>query len=108
MSTFQAPSDSDGDPPVLPEGDPDQSQIGFRLFRYFNSRPAGRNVYYRETNGVGSVTETDPQTTYDSNGNVLVDGWSDVVHVWWGGHAAETVTAAQATALTNAGYTLGP
>jgi hypothetical protein len=107
MATFQAPSDSSGTPPVLPEGDPDQTPLGFRLFRYYRSRPAGRNVYYRESNGVGSVTETDPQTTYDSNGNILIDGWSDIAHVWWGGHAAETVTATQATALTNAGYTLG-
>lgn len=108
MATFQAPSLSAGVPPVLPEGDPDQTPQAFRLFSYFSSRPSGRNVYYRETNGVGSVTENDPVTTYDANGNVLIDGWSDIKHVWWGGHAAETITAAQQTALVAAGYTVTP
>jgi len=59
--------------------------------RHYNAGPQGRNVFYM-TNG--TVTENDPTD------------WSLVAHVWWGGHEAETVTAAQSTALTAAGYSV--
>ena len=106
MASFQAPSNASGVPPVLPEGDPSQTTGAFRLMRYYSSRPEGINVYYRVTNGVGTVTEIDPQTTYDANGLPLVDGWSDIVEVWWGGHAPSTVTDYQAGVLRAAGYTV--
>ena len=114
MATFQAPVSSTGVPNTLPEGDPDQHPLGYRLMRFYRARPGGdgNNVYYRITSGtgtpaeVGTVTNVDPYTTYDSNGKILVDGWADVAHVWWAGHAAETVTAAQQTALLAAGYTV--
>jgi hypothetical protein len=97
---------------VLPDGDPEQDPIAARLFRYYRARPGGdgNNVYYRILSGkgtpaeVGEVTNTDPVTTYDSNGQPLVDGWSDVEHVWWAGHEAETITSAQETALIAGGY----
>lgn len=116
MATFQAPVSSTGVPSVLPDNDPEAHPIAQRLFRYYRARPGGdgNNVYYRIVSGkgtpaeVGTVTNVDPYTTYDSNGRVLVDGWSDVAHVWWAGHAAEEVTAAQQTALVNAGYTVVP
>lgn len=111
VGTFTPPIQSNGVPPTLPEGDPDQHILGYRLFRYYSARPGGdgNNVYYRIVSRnpeVGEVTNVDPYTTYDSEGNVLVDGWSDVAHVWWAGHAPEEVTPAQATALISGGYTV--
>lgn len=54
----------------------------------------------------GTISELDPVTTYDSNGDIAIPGWSDIAHVWWGGHEPEEVTAAQAQLLVNAGYTV--
>lgn len=111
MPTFTPPVSSTGVPPVLPEGDPEQHPLGYRLMRYYSARPGGdgNNVYYRVVSGsgpseVGEVTNVDPYTTYNSDGSVLVDGWSDVAHVWWAGHIGEEITVAQAVALANAGY----
>lgn len=115
MPTFTPPVQSAGVPNVLPDGDPDQHPLGYRLFRYYRARPGGdtNNVYYRITSApgepeVGEVTNIDPFTTYDSAGRVLVAAWSDVAHVWWAGHAPEEVTAAQEAALIAGGYSVTP
>ena len=112
MSQFTPPINPHGVPAVLPEGDPEPSPQMWALFRYYSARPGGdgNNVYYRITSApgdpeVGEVTDVDPFTTY-ANGQPLVDGWADVVQVWWAGHAPVDVTAPQATALIAAGYTL--
>jgi len=64
--------------------------------------PRGRNVYYLSD---GTVTETDPDGS-----NVFwtaSEGSPYVVTVWWGSTASPyEVTADQATALSNAGYTV--
>ena len=52
------------------------------------------------------VSETDPISLYDSAGAVTTNGWDDLEIVFWGGTGPYTVTAAQATVLTAAGYTI--
>lgn len=111
MATFTPPANATEVPPVLPVGDPEQSALGFRLFRFYRARPAGRNVYMYKAGSVsatafGRVTETDPTSTYNSSGVATSNGWDDIEIVFYGGHGAVTVTSAQATALTNAGYTV--
>lgn len=70
--------------------------------RHYGGGPRGRNVFYLSD---GTVTETDPDST-----NVFwsqADGTPYVVVAWWGSTAEPyTVTAAQASALTTAGYTV--
>ena len=105
MPSFQAPVDQEYNPPTVPYYHP-----GNKLFRHYHSRPAGRNVYIYSN---GSVTETDPdgsstlwsreQVTSDNPANVAF-----VYRVFWGGHAPEQITAAEALLLTNAGYEVIP
>lgn len=74
-----------------------------RLFRHFSAGQRGRNVYYLSD---GTVTEVDPdsETVYWEDPG---DGSTYVAQMWWGSTAsAYTVTSAQATALTDAGYTV--
>lgn len=113
MTHFSPPVQPHAVPPTLPDGDPDQDVLGARLMRFYAARPGGdgNNVYYRIVSApgdpeVGSVTDQDPVTTYDTAGNVLVAAWSDVAQVWWAGHDPVEVTAPQATALVAAGYIL--
>lgn len=89
MATFTPPAD-DTVPPVLARRHP-----GNVLMRYYAPRPEGRNVYMLTD---GTITEADPDGTTVT--------WDDVATVWWGGHEAVEVTAAQAAALTAAGYTV--
>lgn len=73
-----------------------------RLMRHHGGNPRGRNVYYLSD---GTVTETDP----DSRAVFWTrsEGSPYVVQTWWGSTAsAYEVTAAQASALTTAGYTV--
>lgn len=96
-------------PPILPEGDPEQSAGAFRLMRYYRSRPDGRNVYVYKLGSIsatafGRVTEVDPSTTYGSDGVATSDGWSDLQIVFYGGHAPQTIDSTMVTVLTNAGY----
>lgn len=73
-----------------------------RLMRYYGTMPRGRNVYYLSD---GTVTENDP----DSRSVFWTrEAGSPYVHtVWWGApETPYTVTSAQATALTDAGYTV--
>lgn len=107
MPTFSPPVVSDV-PPVLPEGDPEQSGPAFRLFRYYRARPRGLNVYVYRAGTVsagvfGRVTEVDPVTTY-TGGVATSDGWSDIEQVIWGGHAPVYVSDSVADALVAAGY----
>lgn len=110
MAIFTPPVDSAGVPPVLPVGDPEQSPGSYRLMRYYRSRPMGRNVYVYKAGSTTAValgtqvTENDPVTQYDSNGNVTTNGWQDLQVVFYGGHAPQTINAAMVTLLTNAGY----
>lgn len=90
MPSFSPPTD-DVVPPLLPS----TSGTARRLLRHFSSNPRGRNVYYLSD---GTITETDPDGTTVT--------WDDVETVWWGGHAAVEVTAAEQTALEAAGYTV--
>lgn len=80
----------------------DTKGIPRRLMRYYAPTDRGRTVYWLSD---GTVTETDP----DSNAVFWTasDGSPYVETVWWGSTAsAYEVTSEQATALTNAGYTV--
>lgn len=54
----------------------------------------------------GTVTEDFPPSTYDTDGTLLLRGDERVAHAFVGGGGPVTVTAAEATLLTNAGYTV--
>ena len=74
-----------------------------KLMAHYVTNTRGRNVYYLSD---GSVTETDPDSItvfWTNQGN----GSTYVVQAWYGSVASPyTVTSAQATALTTAGYTV--
>lgn len=74
-----------------------------RLMAHYGSATRGRNVFYLSD---GTVTETDPDSItvfWTNQGN----GLPYVVQAWYGSVASPyTVTSAQATALTAAGYTV--
>lgn len=109
MPYYFTPSTVSEVPPVLPEGDPEQSAEAFRLFRFFSARPAGVNVYLYRTGTVsatnfGRVSEDDPCASYDSSGVLTSTGWEDIEQVFWGGHERVEVTSDQKSALESAGY----
>ena len=108
MATFAPPTRNE-QPPVLPEGDPDQTEGAFRLFRFYKARPTGVNVYMYKIGSLfaaarGRVTEEDPVTLYDSNAVMTSNGWDDIEVVFWGAHAPTTLIDDWATVLTAAGY----
>ena len=76
------------------------------LFRHYRSRPEGRNVFIYSD---GTVSEVDPNgVTTQWN---QTDGDQLGVYVtacFYGGAGPYAVTAAQATLLTNAGYSVDP
>ena len=88
MTTFTPPN-TNSYSLCPPDGDP----LARRLMRFHGSEPRGENVYI--INGT-TVTTNDPD-------GVTVT-WDMVTHVFWGGHVGETVTAAEATLLTDAGF----
>lgn len=104
MSTFTPPGRT-AVPPTLPYDGADQTPLGRRLFRHYRSRPEGINVYMLSD---GSITEEDP------DGEAVVWSRGDkagavyVTQAWYGGHDDYNLTDAQATALTDAGYTITP
>lgn len=98
MSTFTPPANSTEVPGVAA----DTRGMARRLFRHHGGNPRGRNVYYLSD---GTVTETDPDSR--SVFWTRAEGTPYVEVTWWGSTAdAYTVTAAQASALTTAGYTV--
>lgn len=97
MSTFTPPSATD-----VPAFAADTRGRPLRLARYFSAGRRGKNVYYLSN---GTVTETDPDTS--SVFWSRSEGSPYVVTTWWGSTASPyEVTAAQAAALTSAGYTV--
>ena len=112
MSTF-APSSVNEAPPVLPDGDPDQTEGQVRLFRYYKARPTGVNVYLYKAGSPsaiahGRVTEEDPITLYNSAGVATSTGWEDIEVVFYGGHEPTTLIRDWEDVLTAAGYTVTP
>lgn len=112
MSTFTPPSVNDL-PPVLPDGDPEQTRESVRLFRFFRARPSGVNVYLYKLGSLseaahGRVTEDDPITLYDTAGQPTTNGWEDLEVVFYGGHGPTTLISDWETVLTDAGYTVDP
>lgn len=86
MATFIPPT-ADLVPPILPEPHP-----GNALFRHYKRRAQGQSVL--KINGTYQTIVTPSQEQIDS-----------ATEVYLGGHVYE-ITAAVATALTAAGYTV--
>ena len=105
MASFQAPTNEDGLPPILPS----TRGIQRRLFRFYRPRPEGINVYIYSDD---TVSEDDPNgservwTIHDIN--VDNPNAAYVTHVFWGGHEADPITDEEATLLTAAGYEVIP
>lgn len=87
MPTFQPPT-HDINPPVLPRGSPEQTNNQYWARRRYSPNPVGINVYLLTD---GTITTKQP---WDQ---------STIAKTWFGGHI-EPVTAAEAAALTAAGY----
>ncbi len=105
MFSFTPPT-QDAVPPTLPPGDPDQSLTGYKLFRHYRSRPEGRNVFIYSDD---SVSEVDPNGVTTQWNKTDGDGTGIyIVACFYGGAGPYAVTSAQATLLTNAGYTVDP
>lgn len=109
MPTFTPPGLNDI-PPTLPSGSIGQSHQAFHLFKHYRNRPEGRNVYIYSDD---SVSENDPDgnSTLWSEDYRMGDTDPDAVEIsacFYGGHGPYTITTAQATLLTNAGYTVDP
>lgn len=96
MATFTPPVDQANDTTSL-EADP----LANRLFRHYEPIYAGRNVFILTD---GTTTEEWPPATYNSDGSLALMPEERVSAAFYGGHGAYTVTSAQATILTNAGY----
>lgn len=99
MATFTPPT-NDTEVAGVPRGAWGAAR---RLAQLATGGPRGRNVFYLSD---GSVTEADPDSrvVFWSNPG---DGSTYVVQTWWGStDQPYTVTSAQASALTTAGYTV--
>lgn len=103
MPTFTPPANATEDPPV----DEDATPIQRALFRHYRGRPVGRNVYLYSD---GTVSEVDPDGLHtfarQEEGSPYAQGKSKTAAFFQGGTGPYTITAAQATLLTNAGYTV--
>jgi hypothetical protein len=98
MSTFTPPQNATEVPGLAA----DTRGQARRCFQNHGGSPRGRNVFYF-SDGTVSETEPDCHTTFWT----ATDGSPYVVQAWWGStDQAYTLTSAQATALTNAGYTV--
>lgn len=105
MASFQAPSNAQGVPPILPT-----SRGGERkLFRFYRPRPEGINVFIYSDDEV-SENEPDGSTRVWSISDRTPDSLNApyVTHVFWGGHDADPITDEEAALLTGAGYEVIP
>lgn len=127
MSTFTPPTDlvvsqtyiGSGETGMdLPSHYRDVPPAMHRLMSRYRQGARGRNVFLMAD---GSVTETQPSNWDPSNpSGPVTQGWNPFTHsqdsdtlptsqqvrkVFWGG-CANPVTSAEATILTNAGYTV--
>jgi hypothetical protein len=89
MPSFHPPT-IEAVPSVLPPGTPGQPRTAYSLMRHYGLNPRGRTVL--------KIAGT--YATYDCPDANLV---ASATEVYQGGHEY-TITAAQATALTAAGY----
>ena len=110
MATFTPPSQNVV-PPVLPDGDPEQSTQARRLYGHMRARPEGITVWVYKAGSamalaLGQVSETDPYSTYDSAGVLVSNGQDDVQYAFYGATGPYTVDAATAALLAAAGYTV--
>lgn len=95
MATFTPPT-TDDVPPV----EVTTRGLARRLFSRFRPLTSGVNVFILND---GTVTETDPYTTYE-NGVIDEEAWSRVRRTFWGGHVAQPVTEEEQALLEGAGY----
>ena len=110
MATFTPPADNQTPPadtsagsvpPVAVDSRDITDPLAQRLFRYYKTRRRGRNVFILKN---GTVTENLPASSYNSDGTLNQEAWSQVDTIFWGGHGPQVITSAQQTTLTGAGY----
>lgn len=103
MASFTPPANATENPPILPES----RGPAAALFRHYRGRPVGRNVFIYSDSTVSEVDPDGVSTFWQEvEGTPFITGHSAVSGVFYGGHDNQYVTAAQATLLTNAGYTV--
>lgn len=103
MATFTPPVNASGVPSVLPVGDPEQTALGYKLFRHYKARPEGVDVFLY-SDGSARTTPPDSRTSFWSAMDTTRTTQPYVTHAFWGGHAPETITTAEAALLTAAGF----
>lgn len=91
MPNFCPPTIDDSGPVSFDQNELSLNPLGFRLFRHFKSRARGRTVL-KSTLGVYTTVDTPSQDQIDAAAVCYLGG-----HVY-------PVSAAEASALTTAGY----
>lgn len=81
----------------------DADPLANRLWRHYAPLVAQRNVLILTD---GTVTEDLPPATYNDDGSLNETPEERIAAIFWGGCGPWTVTDAQATLLTAAGYTV--
>jgi hypothetical protein len=70
--------------------------------RHFTQPLRGRNVFIVD----GVASEDEPTATYNADGTLNETAAERIQRVFWGGHAAEPVTAEEEVILEAAGFTV--
>jgi hypothetical protein len=91
MPSFSPPTVDDSGPVSFDRNDLTLNPLGFRLFRHFKSRARGRTVL-KSVAGVYTTVDTPTQDEIDAAAICYLGG-----HIY-------PISAAEATALTAAGY----
>lgn len=100
MATFTPPADNLV-PPIAVDSRDVTDPLAQKLFRYYKSRPRGRNVFILTNN---TVTEDLPASSYNADGTLNTEAWSQVSRVFYGGHIGYQISASEQSILTAAGY----
>lgn len=96
MSTFTPPANAQ----EVPGFDASATGMQKRLMRHTRGNPRARNFYIVD----GVLTETDPVATYNADGSLALTGTERITRWFQSGTGPFTVTAAEATIITTAGF----
>lgn len=91
MPSFSPPTIADGTPVSFDAAEIARNPLGFRLFRHYSARVRGRSVL-KSVGGVYSTVDNPSQDQIDAAAVCYLGG-----HVY-------SITAAESSALTAAGY----
>ena len=78
----------------------DATGLQRRWAKLASGNPRARNYWIVD----GVFTEDDPQATYNSDGSLALDGLQRVTRFFQSGGGPFTVTSAEATMITTAGF----